>query len=112
MSGGQKGFTPVLDLARISAVGAEVRKATRAFRIVKRPKKPTKVAAAFLASSKNRVEDRKSFGKLLEVTFYGPGDRYAIRNVGDGYEIWDAETHDVYGPYRTYDDAHQAVRRL
>jgi hypothetical protein len=40
------------------------------------------------------------------------GGRYAIKSVGAHYEVWDAETHDVYGPYRTYDDAKQAVRRL
>ncbi len=113
MSGGQKGFTPTIDLGHaISAVGASVRKATRAVRILPKRKQLTRSMKAFAAATKNRQEERKTFGKLLQVTFYGPGDRYTIRAVDRQFEIWDAETHDVYGPYPTHADAVTAVRAL
>lgn len=115
MSGNHQRATPSPDEIRhaLSAVGADVRKATRSISITpKRTKKPTKDMKAFLAGSRNKVEDRKTFGKLLEVTFYGAGDRYTIRPIDRQFEIWDAETHDVYGPYPTHADAVIAVRAL
>lgn len=108
MSGRQFRSTPLLDVGAIAAaVNRAVKSAPRS-----KSRKPTNAMKAFAAGARNKREDRKTFGKLLEVTFYGAGDRYTIRPIDRQFEIWDAETHDVYGPYPTHADALQAVRAL
>lgn len=105
MSGRQFRATPILDVA--DAVNKAVRYAPRLTN-----RKPTKAMKAFseMVRTTEKVEDRKIFSKLSETTFYQ--DRYTIRRMGDRFEIWDAETHDVYGPYPTHADAVTAVRAL
>lgn len=100
--------TASLDL---SAISAQVRKATRYVRIPPK-RKPSKAMKAYsqMLRATTKASDRKAFGKIAETTFYQ--DRYTIRPAGDEFEIWDAETHDVYGPYRTLDDAKTFVRGL
>ena len=107
MSGRQHRSTPLLDLGRVAdAVSKAVRSAPRS-----KSRKPTKAMLAFGEKTRATQKDRKAFHRLTsETTFYH--GRYTIRRIGDSFEIWDAETHDVYGPYATHGDARIAVGGL
>lgn len=109
---GHKGFAPTIDLApAISAVEIAVKKSVKVTRLGRIGRKPKKsMTKPYSEMQRATKAQRDAFALLTEATFYG--GRYTIRPVGDGYEIWDAESHDVYGPYRTFDDARGAVRRL
>lgn len=114
MSGNrQHRATPLLDLApAISALGIAVKKSVKVTRLSRSGRKPTKAMRAYSAQVRatEKKADRVIFSKLSETTFYH--DRYTIRRMGDRFEIWDAETHDVFGPYPTHADAVTAVRAL
>ena len=92
MSGNNQHRATPHDLGAVAAaVNRAVKSAPRS-----KSRKPTNAMKAFAAGARNKREDRKTFGKLLEVTFYGAGDRYTIRHVDGKFEIWNADTHDVY----------------
>ncbi len=111
MSGGQKGFTPTIDLGRaISAVGVAVKNSVKVTRLARSGRKPTKAMKAFREGNIASKKERAQFGKIAELTFYQ--DRYTIRKFGDVFEAWDADTHDVFGPFPTHADALTFVRGL
>ena len=108
MSGNNQHRATPHDLGAVAAaVSRAIKSAPRS-----KSRKPTNAMKAFAAGARNKREDRKTFGKLLEVTFYGAGDRYTIRAVDRHFEVWDADSNAVYGPYPTHADAVIAVRAL
>ena len=103
-----RGITPLLDIAPITdAVSRAVRYAPK-----QKPKrKPTKAERVFAQVTRATPKDRKAFHKLTSETQYY-GGRYMIRRIGNQYEIFDAESSAVFGPYLTHGDARLAVEGL
>ena len=94
--------TPILALAR---------DVERAVRYAPKPKrrKPSKSERLFERSSKASPSERMRF---IEQADGLVGGRFAIRLINGRYEIWDADSHDVFGAYRTYADAFHAAEKL
>ena len=107
MSGRLRGLTPILAVAR------EVERA-----VLRAPKprrrKPSKAMREF--DERLRVNDDKhrELRKALKHSLFDNliGGRFAIKEVNKRFEIWDADSHDVFGNYRTYDDAFHAAEKL
>jgi hypothetical protein len=101
-----RGTTPILDLGPVAAaVKRAVWTAPKS-----KSRKPTKAMLAFHEGNRATKKERTQFGKIAETIFYQ--GRYTIRQIDGKFEIWDAETSDVYGPYPTHADARAAVGRL
>lgn len=102
MSGRQFRSTPIL------AVTRDVERA-----ILKAPKprrrKPSKSERLFERSSKATVTERQRFLELTGDLLFG---RFAIKLINGRWSIFDADSHEVFGSYRTYDDALLAARAL
>ena len=102
MSARQFRPTPILAVAR------EVERA-----VLRAPKprrrKPSKSERLFERSSKASHSERMRFHEQVDAMV---GDRFAIKLVNGRYEIWDAYSSDVFGSYRTYDDAYHAAEKL
>ena len=102
MSARQFRPTPILAVAR------EVERA-----VLRAPKprrrKPSKSERLFERSSKASHSERMRFREQVDALV---GGRFAIRLINGRYEIWDADSHDVFGNYRTYDDAFHAAEKL
>jgi hypothetical protein len=100
---GRIGFTPIID------IGRAVEQATKAAP-KRRHRKPTKAEVAFETKSKPTLAEQIRFIKYeAGGLVYG---RFAIKLVNGRYEIWDSESHDVFGSFRTYEDALCEARRL
>lgn len=106
MSGGQKGFTPTIDLGPVGrAVNAAIRKAPKA-------KKPwgTLPAKVRRAMQPTKAQRRDFDAKYVEASTFHV--RYQIKAIGDGFEVWDVQTHDVVATFptltraRSYVEAH------
>ena len=102
MSARQFRPTPILAVAR------EVERA-----VLRAPKprrrKPSKSERLFERSSKATHSERMRFHEQVDALV---GGRFAIRLINGRYEIFDADSHDVFGNYRTYDDAYHAAEKL
>lgn len=100
---GHKGFAPIIE-----KLGDAVRQAT-----ANAPRRKRAVTRGisednFRASEAERFDFYEQVDALI-------GGRYAIKRCPEDkrhYEIWDAESSGVYGPYRTYADAAKAAEEL
>lgn len=99
---GNIGFTPILE-----KLGAAVTRASRA-----NPSKG-KSGPAVRMNRTHALTDQERY-EFHALTGEAIGGRYAIKRIpGErNYEIWDAESSAVFGPYRTYSDAAVAAERL
>jgi hypothetical protein len=93
---------PILEVGR--AVERAVKNAPKS-----RRRKPSKSERLFERSSKATHSERMRFHEQVDALV---GGRFAIRLINGRYEIWDADSHDVFGNYRTYDDAYHAAEKL
>lgn len=100
---GHEGFAPIIE-----KLGDAVRQAT-----ANAPRRKRAVTRGisedrFSASDAERYE-------FLEMVDALIGGRYAIKRCPEDkrhYEIWDAHSSGVFGPYRTYADAARAAEDL
>ena len=74
-----------------------------------RRRKPSKSEQLFERSSKATVTERQRFLELTGDLLFG---RFAIKLINGRWSIFDADSHEVFGSYRTYDDALLAARAL
>ncbi len=93
---------PILEVGR--AVERAVKTAPKT-----RRRKPSKFERLFERSSEATHTERMRFHEQVDALV---GDRFAIKLVNGRYEIWDAYSSDVFGSYRTYDDAYHAAEKL
>lgn len=103
MSGRQFRAWPLLDL---SAIGAGVQTAVR-----KTPRPPKRrKESAFVKACKPTSRHREDF----EARYLDIGNehvRFHVRRIGHDWEVWDTQSSDVYGPFKTHADAWGWVRR-
>lgn len=93
---------PILEVGR--AVERAVKNAPKS-----RRRKPSKSERLFERSSKATVTERQRFLELTGDLLFG---RFAIKLINGRWSIFDADSHEVFGSYRTYDDALLAARAL
>lgn len=94
MSGGQKGFTPTIDLGPVGrAVNAAIRKAPKA----KKPwgQLPPKVRRAMQPTKAQREDFNAKFCAAFNHV------RFHIQPTGEGFEVWCTQTHEVHGTFPT-----------
>lgn len=99
---GHKGFAPIIE-----KLGDAVRQAANA---------PRRKRAVMRGISEDRfsASDAERY-EFLEKVDAIIGGRYVINRCHDDkrhYEIWDAYSSGVYGPFRTYADAARAAEDL
>ena len=97
----------------ILEVGRAVERAAKAAPKPRR-RKPTKAMREFDERLKANDDKHRELRKSLKHSLFDSliGGRFAIKEVNKRFEIWDADSHDVFGNYRTYDDAYRAAEKL